>query len=365
MKQSSASALGDMSYSYGYVARLSGTETATSGDRTIQNETIDMKGIQDGELTLIETRLKTQEGGKRGHLVGKNGIEGVVGGYTKKKFLLIGADNNKEVKFQGLVSIVEGQPNGNKKCLKDVMEGDLKKKSGDVQKLRDKFGDSGLFWPKNQRNGTLSLGGQIVFGNCLKEFYRERGDIEVVGQLKEGASGSQLGFQELNIEGGMSIALTVGMKKTDGKGGRKEEEIIAPGVLVKNVFTNGRTLWTGLQKDGKVIKRGRKNTNELGQGTVVLHDWISTDSKYTDEDLTRGESEKDGFAKKIPLKDEWNWYLWDPSYTKIEKRKLKTKTLLKLSEHLLILLKIILDYKLCIYFSNCFLHTIPLYLEKK
>ena len=108
MKQSSASALGDMSYSYGYVARLSGTETATKGDRTMQNETTDMKGIQDGELTLIETRRREWDKERKSRLINKEHIEGVVGGFTKKKFLLIGADNNKEVEFQGLVSIVDG-----------------------------------------------------------------------------------------------------------------------------------------------------------------------------------------------------------------------------------------------------------------
>ncbi len=56
MREGAAGALGHMAYSYGYVARVSGTETATKGDRTIQNETFDMKGIQDGELTLIETK---------------------------------------------------------------------------------------------------------------------------------------------------------------------------------------------------------------------------------------------------------------------------------------------------------------------
>ncbi|AFN64837.1 hypothetical protein WEN_00140 [Mycoplasma wenyonii str. Massachusetts] len=57
----------------------------------------------------------------------------------------------------------------------------------------------------------------------------------------------------------------------------------------------------------------------------MLHDWESKETKYTNEDLTRGKSEKDGFAKKISLKDEWKYYLWDPSYTKKKKGKLKTK----------------------------------------
>ncbi|AFN64838.1 hypothetical protein WEN_00145 [Mycoplasma wenyonii str. Massachusetts] len=181
MKQSSASALGDMSYSFEYVARLSGTETATKGDRTMQNETTDMKGIQDGELTLIETRRKDWDKGRRGQLINRKRIEGIVGGFTRKKFFLIGADKNKDVKFQGLVSIVEGKPNGTKGCLKDVMEGDLKGKGGDVEKLRKEFGKSGLFWLKGGYiNEKLTLNGQIVFGNCSKEFFKKGGDVVVV-----------------------------------------------------------------------------------------------------------------------------------------------------------------------------------------
>ncbi|AFN65436.1 hypothetical protein WEN_03285 [Mycoplasma wenyonii str. Massachusetts] len=322
MREGAAGALGHMAYSYGYVARVSGTETATSEDRTMQNETTDMKEIKDGELTLIETQLDARGGNKRGHLVGKNGIKGIVGGYTKKKFILIGVgDTSNKVEFQGLVTIVDGSQGVNWKCLKDVLEGQLKNNTNDVKKLRDKFGETGLFW-KTEDNSRLSLGGQIVFGNCLKEFYKRGGEMVVVESLKEGTSGKRLGFQKLEIPGGMSIALTVGMKLQRG-----EKEIIAPGVLVKNVFTNGRTLWAGLQGDGVVLKSDR-NKKDKGQGNIVIHDWFSTNSQDNPQNLYKkegSEDPKEGIAKKIPLKNEWNWYLWDPSYTEIKQGKLKTK----------------------------------------
>ncbi|AFN65280.1 hypothetical protein WEN_02465 [Mycoplasma wenyonii str. Massachusetts] len=330
MREGAASQTRNMSYSYGYVVRMEGSEYARQEKRTIENETFDIKGTLDGKLTLIETQLGPRGEGDKSRLAGKSRIKPVIGGFTKKKFFLIGVGKNNQVEFEALVSIVDGSQGVNWPCLKDVLKVQLKNNTQDVQKLRDKFGQTGLFWPNNN-NGRLSLGGQIAFGNCAKEFYKDKNketssNFVVVEKLQK--EDKQIGLQELKIDGGMSIAIAVGMKKKNGSRGQ-EEEIIAPGVLVKEKFTNGRTLWAGLQGDGVVVKVPQQTrTKKIGQGTIVLHDWRSADTENSTSSLYKNNSEetKDGFAKKITLSgDKRRYFLWDPSYTNIKNGKLITK----------------------------------------
>ncbi|AFN64836.1 hypothetical protein WEN_00135 [Mycoplasma wenyonii str. Massachusetts] len=309
MREGAAKAIGTMSYSYGYVARVKGSETARNENRTVENKTTEVGTLLDGELTLIETKWG---GNSKGKLITHKDKEGIVGGFTKKKFILIGTGEDQQIEFQGLVSIVEGDSNSSQECLQQVKESDLESGAGNkvMASMKEVFGDSGLFQDPKK---TLSMAGRFIFGNCNDQFYKDKRErsskITVVEELKSGAQGARVGFQEIKVPDGMSIAVGVGIKKQTGE----PKDIIAPGILVKNKFTDGRTLWAGLQGDGKVIKTDTKKQDK-GQGTVVLHDWISTNSSYKDGDLWKDENSKgtkEGFAKKISLNEKWHWYLWD------------------------------------------------------
>ncbi|AFN65444.1 hypothetical protein WEN_03335 [Mycoplasma wenyonii str. Massachusetts] len=300
---------GNMAYSYGYVLRMSGSENASIEKRTITNETNDTKVPMSGALTLIETKLSP----RKGWLVNKNSIEPVIGGYTNKKFLLIGIGNtSNEIEFQGLVSIVKDGGPSNAKCWKEF-------KDTSVQaEIKKQFNGSGLLL-SGTYDGQYSKQGRALIGNCSKEFYKNKNtsEIPVIEELKGGESGSRIGLQELNINGGMSIAVAVGLKEK----GWYKREIIAPGILVKNQFNDGKTLWVGLQGDGKAKMRDHAKSYRMpGQGWVAIHDWKSTKAE---ENLKVGK--ETGKVKKITLGEGRKYYLWDPSYTRIEKGELITK----------------------------------------
>lgn len=300
---------GNMAYSYGYVLRMSGSESARREKRSITNEINDTKAPISGELTLIETIL----GPRKGWFVNKNSIEPVIGGYTNKKFFLIGVGNaSNEVEFQGLVSIVKDGGPSQAQCWKKFKDTSVQ------EEIKKQFSGSGLLL-SGQYEGQYSKQGRALIGNCSKEFYKNKNESEipVIEELKGGESGSRIGLQELNINGGMSIAVAVGLKEK----GWYKREIIAPGILVKNPFNDGKTLWVGLQGDGRAKMRDNApNYRMSGQGWVAIHDWKSTKAE---ENLKGGK--ETGKVKKITLGEGRKYYLWDPSYTRIEKGELITK----------------------------------------
>ncbi|AFN65442.1 hypothetical protein WEN_03325 [Mycoplasma wenyonii str. Massachusetts] len=323
MKEGASGTVGSLAYSYGYVARISGTETATSGERKIQNETTDMKGIQDGELTLIETKWGSLMDEDQKTLPAKRGkVMKVVGGYTNKKFLLIGVGKtSNQIEFRGLISIVKDEGPSQAKCWREFKENEKDKSIR--TSINSKFSGSGLLLSNTYGidGGAYSKQGRALVGNCAKEFFKGKSQIPFIEQLK-GDNDKQVGFQELNIEGGMSIAISTGMKKESGK----KEDIIAPGIMVKNKFDGGKgkTLWVGLQGDG--IAKTDSQTNgkqkrKSNQGWMAILDWESTKSEENLTGIYGGTSE----VKKIDLDQNRKYYLWDPSFTRIKGGKLITK----------------------------------------